>query len=190
MSRHQLRTGLHVQATIQRRAGLAAGVRLRGFWRVECRRPDGSLRWAEDWQNIIVNAGLDYALDAALSGGTPITTWFLGLINGASPTIAAADTMASHAGWTENQNYDEAVRQTWTDGGVSGQSVSNSGSPAVFTINTNGQTIGGAFLTSDSAKGGTTGTLYAAGTFASPKSADDNDTITLTATFTNADDGV
>jgi hypothetical protein len=83
--------------------------------------------------------------------------------------------------------YDEAARQTWTDGGVSSQSVSNSASPATFTISTDGTTVGGLFLTSVSTKGGTTGTLYAAGAFsAGDKSLDDNDTLDVTATFTQA----
>lgn len=146
--------------------------------------------WSVEWTNRIVNVGLNYLLDVSLVGGTQLSSWYLGLINGASPTIAAADTMSSHSGWTENTNYDEATRRAWTPGAVASQSVSNSASPAVFTISTNGQTLGGAFLVSNSTKGGTTGTLYAAGTFSSSKNADDNDTLTLTATFGSADDGV
>jgi hypothetical protein len=68
---------------------------------------------------------------------------------------------------------------------VSGKSVSNSASAAVFTIDTNATTMGGCFLTSVSTKGGTTGTLYAIGAFsAGDKVLDDNDTLTVTATFT------
>lgn len=150
----------------------------------------GTHKWGVEWDNIVTNAGLDYALDVALSGGSQLSTWYVGLVNGASPTFAAGDTMSSHVGWTENQNYDEAARQTWTDGGVSSQSVTNSASTADFTINTDSQTLGGAFLVSDNTKGGTIGTLYAEGDFASDKSADDNDTLSVTATFTSADDGV
>jgi hypothetical protein len=143
-------------------------------------------RWADEIHNIVVNAGLNYILDAGLSGGTPITTWYLGLTDG-TPTVAAGDTSASHAGWVEVTAYDEANRLTWTDGGVSSQSVSNSGSPAVFTISTNSTDVGGAFLISNSTKGGSTGTLYAAGAFsAGDKSLDDGDTLTVTATFTGA----
>ena len=149
----------------------------------------GMIRWNEDWQNIVVNAGLDYLLDIGLSGGTQITAWYLGLVNGATPTFAAGDTMASHAGWVENQDYDEANRATWTDGGVSGQSVDNSASVAQFTMNAS-VTIGGAFLTSDNTKGGVTGTLYAEGHFATDRSVIDNDVLEVTATFTSADDGV
>lgn len=188
--RYQSKLGFHVAAGLTARKQVAAGVQVTGQWEIICRGPDGRVKWREAWQNLVVNAGLDHLLDVALSGATQITTWYVGLINGASPTIAAGDTMASHAGWTENQNYTEATRPAWTDGGVSGQSVDNSASKATFSIDTNSQTIGGAFLVSDSTKGGTTGTLYAAGTFSSAKSADNGDTLEVQATFTSADDGV
>ena len=159
-----------------------------GYWQVTCRKADGSIRWQEEIHNLIVNAGLDYALDAALSGGTQITTWYVGLTDD-SPTIAAGDTASSHAGWAEATGYSESVRQTWTDAGVSSQSVTNSASKASFSINAS-DTIGGAFLISDSTKGGTTGTLYAVGAFSGgDKAVVNTDTLEVTATFTMADDG-
>lgn len=168
--------------------GGKAGIALKGIWRVICRRPDGSIRWVEQAHNLITNEGLNHALDVALSGAAQTTTWYLGLKNAGSP--AAGDTMGSHAGWTENQNYDEAARPQWQEGGASGQSISNSGTPASFSINTNGQTIAGCFLTSDSTKGGTTGTLFSVVDFSSAKSADSGDTLEVTYTVTGADDGV
>jgi hypothetical protein len=42
--------------------------------------------------------------------------------------------------------------------------ITNSSSPAIFTINA-GATIGGAFLISNNTKGGTTGTLFSAADF-------------------------
>ena len=157
-----------------------------GHWTFTARDPQGNIKWQEEIKNIVVNAGLDYLLDIGLSGGAQITTWYLGLTDG-TPTVAAGDTMSSHAGWAEVEAYDEASRVTWSDGGVSGQSVSNSASPATFTIDTNSTTIGGAFLTSVSTKGGTTGTLYAAAAFTlGDKTLDDNDTLDVTATFTQA----
>lgn len=139
--------------------------------------------------NIVVNEGLDAFLDVHLSGGTQITSWFLGLTTG-TPTFAAGDTLASHAGWTEFQDYDEAARVAWTDGGVSGQSVDNSGSVATFTSSSDANTAGGAFLASDNTKGGTTGTLQAGAAFGSDKTLDTGETIDVTATFTSADDSV
>lgn len=139
--------------------------------------------------NIVVNAGLDDLLDVYLSSGTQTTTWYLGL-TADSPTFAAGDTMSSHAGWTEFTDYDEATRVTWSDGGVSSQSVDNSASTATFTSSSNSNSTGGSFLTSDNTKSGTSGTLYAGAAFSSNKAIDSGETIDVTATFTSADDGV
>ena len=103
------------------------GAKLRGRWRVACYRvpegaaiPDGELpqewmQWQDEYENMVVDEGCNYVLSASLAGGTPITTWYLGIMN-ASPTVAATDTMASHAGWTEWTNYSEATRQQWVAG--------------------------------------------------------------------------
>ena len=171
------------------RPGFQGRGRVRGLWSVRCLDRDGRVKWEDAFQNLVVNAGLDHLLDATLSAGTQITTWYVGLTD-SSPTVAAGDTMASHAGWAEDQNYSEAVRQTWSDGGVSSQSVDNSASKATFSMNGT-TTVGGAFLTSNSTKGGTTGTLYAVGAFSEGnRSVVNGDTIEVTATFTMADDGV
>lgn len=164
------------------------GMKLGGRFTVVCKDVDGAERWREDVHNLVTNAGLDYALDAALSGGTPITAWYVGLINDA-PTIAAGDTMASHAGWTEFTAYDEATREAWTEAGVSARTVTNAASVATFTISTNASVIAGAFLTSVNTKSGTTGTLFAAAAFSSDKNADDGDTLEVTYAISAADDG-
>ena len=149
----------------------------------------GGLKWADGFANLVVDAGVNHILDVGLSAGSQTATWYLGLTDG-TPTVAAGDTMASHVGWSEVTAYDEAARQAFSDGGVSGKSLDNAASPATFTISANGTTVGGAFLTDTATKGGATGTLYAAGAFsAGDKSLDDNDTLDVTATYTGADDG-
>ena len=161
---------------------------LNGLWTFEHIR-GGKVIHRETVKNMIVNAGLDYLLDVALSGGSQLSTWYVGLIS-ATPTIAAGNTMGSHAGWTEVTDYSQANRVTWSDGGVSGQSVDNTGSPAAFSINAS-VTVGGAFLTSNNTKGGTTGTLFSATAFASGnRSFINGDTLNVTATYSAADDGV
>jgi hypothetical protein len=174
------------EGAARRLADTLPAAAMKGRWEFVARDANGVEKWRDTIDNIVVNAGLDYLLDAGLSAGTPVTTWYLGLVS-ATPTVAAGDTMSSHAGWTEVTAYSEANRVTWTDGGVSGQSVSNSGSPADFTINADSTDIGGAFLTSSNTKSGTTGTLYAAGAFtAGNKSLDTSDTIEVTFTATAA----
>ena len=97
--------------------------------------------------------------------------------------------MGTHAGWTEVVAYDELVRQTLTLGTASAGSISNTAAKAVFTISANGTDIGGAFVSTGSAKatdsGYNTGVLYGAGAFtAGNKSLDDGDTLTVTITLT------
>lgn len=169
------------------------GARAEGRWKARAWNPvlhpkTGTRKGWEylerEWKNIVVNQGLDDLLDVTLSGGTQDTTWFVGLTDG-TPTVAAADTLASHAGWVEVTAFDETNRQAWTDGGVSGQSVSNTASPATFTINANGTTIGGAFLAGVNT--GTAGRLYAAGAFTGGDIVlNDNAVLEVVATFTTA----
>lgn len=149
---------------------------------VECFDKNGNLKWKDTIKNLVVNEGLDDALDKYFKGSAYTAAHYVGLTDG-TPTVAAADSMATHAGWTEVVAYDEAVRQTLTLGAVSSQSVDNSASKAVFTISTNSTTIGGAFITTNNTKSGTTGTLYGGGAFtAGDKTLDDNDVLNVTVT--------
>ncbi len=117
----------------------------------------GDLIWKAKQFNIIPDGGLEDNLDVYLLNGTQSPTWYVVFAQGTS-TFAAGDTPASHAGWTENQDYDEAVRQTWT-GVRSGQTITNSASPAVVTVTT-GSTFGGAALFNSNTKGGTSGIMF------------------------------
>lgn len=154
-----------------------------GRWVFECRGPDGAKKWtATTPKNLVVDQGLDYLIDAGLSGGSQVSSWYLGLIN-ATPVIASSNTMASHSPWIEVQNYDEAVRPLFIDDGVSSQTVTNSASPAVFTMNAS-VVVGGAFLVSDNVKGGAAGVLYSASAFLEgDQTVGSGDTITLTSSF-------
>jgi hypothetical protein len=158
-------------------------------YHVECWR-DGALLWEDTFDNLVTTAGKNNYLDATLKTGVTSPTFFLGLVTGpgGSNTYAAADTMASHAGWAENTSYSQSTRPAWTPGSVAAGSVDNSASVAVFTINVTGPiVIGGAFLANNSTKGGTTGILMGVGSFtAGDRSVilDDVLNVTCTATIT------
>ena len=175
--------------TCNTKAGEAA--KATGLFEIKCHDKDGNLKWTAESKNLVVNVGLQYMAGSALTSVTQITTWYLGLYGaGASNTPAAGDTMASHAGWTEVTAYSNANRVTATfvtattaDPSV----VTNTASPAVFNINGTA-TVGGAFLTSNNTKGGTTGTLFSAADFGSPgdRSVVNSDTLSVTYTFSLA----
>jgi hypothetical protein len=162
-----------------------------GVYHVECHDKDGNLKWSADTKNLVVNAGLAYMAGTALTSVAQITTWYIGLYGaGASNTPAAGDTMSSHAGWTEVTDYSNATRvaATFVTATTANPSVvTNAASPATFNINGT-TTVGGAFLTSGSAKGGTTGTLFSAADFSAPgdRSVVSGDIISVTYTFSLA----
>ena len=161
--------------------GVKMNMHFGDLFEIECFGPDGKLKWRDTIKNLVVNAGLDDALDKYLKGSAYTAAHYCGLTDG-TPTVAAADTMSSHSGWTEVTGYSEGARQTVTWGTVSSQSVDNSASKASFSINAS-VTVGGAFLATDSTKGGTTGTLYGGGAFTGgDKSLTSGDTLNVTVT--------
>jgi hypothetical protein len=107
----------------------------------------------------VTNVGLNHCLDVVLHAATQVTTWYVGLIVDTSFNgLAPADTMSSHAGWTEGTSYAESTRQSWPVAAASGQLSQNTTALVTFTA-TAAQTIKGIFVCSDSAKSGTAGTL-------------------------------
>lgn len=186
-----------LKVTDQMSSGLIAGTQsgeqatATGVYHVECHDKDGNLKWSADSKNLVVNAGLAYMAGTALTSVAQITTWYIGLYGaGASNTPAAGDTMSSHAGWTEVVPYSNATRvaATFVTATTANPSVvTNAASPATFNINATA-TVGGAFLTSGSAKSGTTGTLFSAADFSSPgdRSVVSGDIISVTYTFSLA----
>jgi hypothetical protein len=178
-------------------SGLIAGTKsseqasATGVYHIECHDKDGNLKWSTDSKNLVVNAGLAYMAGSALTSVTQITTWYIGLYGAAaSNNPAAGDTMSSHAGWTEVTAYSNSTRvaATFATATTANPSVvTNSASPATFNINGT-TTVGGAFLTSGSAKSGTVGTLFSAADFGSPgdRSVVSSDTLSVTYTFSLA----
>ena len=177
-------------------SGLVAGTKntevakATGRFLMECYDKDGILKWSAEESNLVVNVGLQYMAGTALTSTTQITTWYVGLYGaGASNTPAAGDTMSSHAGWTEVTPYTGA-RPTATFAAATNANpsvVTNSASPASFAI-TSTQTVGGAFLVSNSTAGGSTGTLFSAADFQSPgdRAVVSGDTLNVTYTFSLA----
>jgi len=163
----------------------------KGVYKIQCHDKDGNLKWEDVAPNLVVNVGLQDMNAKYFTGSAYTAAWYIGLYGaGASNTPAAGDTMSSHAGWTEVVAYSQATRPACTFGTPTTANPSvatNSASPASFTINAT-TTVGGAFLTSNSTKGGSTGTLYSAADFSSPgdRSVVLNDTLSVTYTLSLA----
>ena len=76
----------------------------KGVYKVQCfEYEDGPLLWEDTFDNVVCTAGKNLALDTILAGSAyTVTGPYMGLISSVSySATAAADTMASHAGWTE-----------------------------------------------------------------------------------------
>lgn len=116
-------------------------------------------------KNGITTVGLNDLLGVAFRNQTQRADWYFGLIDGASaPTLSAADTMSSHAGWSENTDYDESDRNDWNPVQSGNGKIVNTVYPS-FTINDT-IVIAGCFITSSDVKGGTGGILWSTGLFA------------------------
>jgi len=163
----------------------------KGVYHMQCFDKDGNLKWEAECPNLVVNGGLQDMNNKYFLGSAYTAAWYIGLYGaGASNNPAAGDTAASHAGWTEVTPYSQATRPacTFATPTTANPSVAtNSASPAVYSINAT-STVGGAFLISNSTKGGSTGTLYSASDFTSPgdRSVVSGDTLNVTYTLSLA----
>lgn len=185
MSKHQIeRARAHelIVPSLVANAKMIEALNPHFIYRFECLDPSGRLKWVDEFINVVTTVGKNYLLDAGFRGGTPVTTWYLALIDNAGfSAVAAADTAASHAGWAESTAYSNGTRPaaTWS-AAASGQIAPSAAS--AFNINA-AATIKGAGVISNSTKGGTTGTLYSAGAFAANRGVDTGDTLNVSLTL-------
>jgi hypothetical protein len=140
-----------------------------GVYTVQCFDKDGNLKWEETNPNLVVNEGLKFMNDTFFTGSGYTAAWYLGLVTGpgAGNTYAAADTLASHSGWTEYTDY-SGNRGAITLGAATtaDPSVTTNSSPVQFVISGGGGTVAGAFLTNVAT--GTSGTLFSVSNFQAP----------------------
>lgn len=175
-------------SAVSRSGDAQVGVAGGGVFRMQCFDAAGNLKWEAEEHNLVVNVGLQDMNAKYFTGSSYTAAWYIGMYGAAgSNTPAASDTMSSHAGWTEVTDYSQSTRPACSFGSATAADpsvITNSGSPATFSINAT-VTVGGAFLTSDNTKGGTSGILFSASAFASPgdRNVVSGDTVTVTYTF-------
>lgn len=169
--------GMGLQAGLIMNPGFVEAMEAPHFgFKIECVGADGKVKWVEEFRNLVTTAGKNSILSVYFDAATQITTWYLGLKGTGS--AAAADTLASHAGWSEVTPY-AGNRPAITFGTASAGSLA--GSQIAFTINASA-TVAGAFIAS--AASGTAGTLYSAGDFSASRSVVSGDTLNVTPTVT------
>jgi len=195
MSNELSNFGDHSEVTMQSNVANSELVGIAGHYHVVCHDVDGNVKWEESFPNLVNAVGKQLMLDTLLAGSAYTTVGpFLGLISGTG-TFTAADTMTSHAGWTEFVNYQLTVGglvqrgtasfSAATSSGLTPTNVTTKAATAIsYTITGAGGTVGGCFLVTGTGAvvthGSTAGTLYSAGNFAVAKVVTAGDTVSVT----------
>jgi hypothetical protein len=135
-----------------------------------------------EFPNGIVDEGMNHILDTQFTGSAQVSTWYIGLVdNSGFSAFNDADTLASHAGWSETTTYSESNRVTWDEDAASSRSISNT-TTADFSINATGN-LKGIFVSSNNVKStGNTGVLWSTAAFSSVVAHSDGDTLKVTYT--------
>ena len=154
-------------------AGMGENAQAEGVYTFKCFEYEGGpLLWEQTIDNVVCTVGKNLMLQTALTGSAyTVTGPYMGLISSVSYTaVAAADTMASHTGWTEAGSTNAptfAARIAPAFGTASAGAISTS-TPVSFTM-TGAGTLVGAFITYGTGAVttlmSTAGTLLSAGAF-------------------------
>jgi len=178
--------------TVGKQSGSFQGAMGGGTFTLTCYDKDGNIKWQDDAKNLVTNSGLQFMNDRYFTGSTYTAAWYIGLVDNAGFTAyAAGNTMASHAGWSENTSYSGTDRGTATFGTPTTANpsvISNSDSQASYSI-TGTATIRGAFLTTTQDNSTNTGILFSVADFEAPgsRSVVDGDTLNVRYDFSLAD---
>lgn len=151
------------------------------------------IAWEVEIANLVTTEGKNDLLTNYLKGSAYTAAFYVGLVTSTGFTAyAAGDTAAQivtttpsggNNQWQESTAYSNSTRQAWTGGSASAGSIDNSASKAVFNINAT-DTIRGAFMDTNSTKGGTSGKLYGEADFGAARSVLNGDTLNVQVTCT------
>lgn len=181
-----------VAGLVVKNKGFSDGACGGGVFQFTCFDKDGNLKWEDSAKNLVVNTGLQDMNAKYFSGAAYTADWYIGLITGpgAGNTYAAGDTLASHAGWTEDTGYSGGDRAAATFGTATTADpsvIDNSLSVAVFSINAT-TTIAGAFLTNIEDNTDNVGLLFSESNFTGgDRAVVSGDTLNVTYQFSLAD---
>lgn len=171
-------------ASMQMRGGSRDALGVAGYFTAVCRGPDGVEKWREGFHNTVMTLGKDDILNKYLGGSAYTQTIRMGLKG--TGTQLAADTQASHSGWLEVGLINAPVYTGNRKDVVMGPaSAGASVSPGQVFAFTSGGTVAGCFINNggSATKDDTTGVLFSAGDFGTPRTVISGDTITVTYTL-------
>ena len=124
---------------------------------------------------LVTLEGITYLLDAGVSNGTAIGTWYVSPFSGNYTPVSGLTAATYPTDATEFTSY-TGNRKTYVDGGVSAGAMDNSASKASFAI-TGSATLYGAALLSVATKSSTGGKCLAAANFSPTRAVVNTDTL-------------
>jgi hypothetical protein len=163
---------------------VSGGLRFGGVWNFEIVR-DGKVIDSFEEKNLVVDEGINHALNVELDALTQITQWYIAPYEAnysPVPSVTAATIVAAAVECTA---YDEATRQLFNCAAATSKVITNIANKATFTINAT-KTIYGMFLASNPVKSSGTGTLFAAVKFSAARALQDDDQLLVTYSLTGA----
>lgn len=159
-------------SSLIRSSGHVEKAEAHGHYDVVCRDALGNIKWQDTIDNVVCTLGKNLALDAYLAGAAyTVTGPYMGLVSSVSwSAVAAADTMASHAGWeeagiTNAPTYTLRKTCAWAAASAGAKALS---AALAFTM-TGAGTVKGCFIVLGTGAvatvDNTSGTLYSVGVF-------------------------
>jgi hypothetical protein len=186
MSTEKSKSSEKISADVVRKEGFVEGLSSGGVFTITCIDKNGHEKWVNIAPNLVVNTGLQSMNTQFFTGSAYTAAWYIGLVNGtsATTTFSGGDTLATHAGWTENTDY-VGNRKAASFGAATladPSNINNSASAASFTMNASAN-IAGAFLANVAS--GTSGLLFSAADFQAPgdRSVVSGDVLNITYSF-------
>lgn len=155
-----------------------AKMEVQGRYDFVLKRADGTVEQWSDY-NIVTNEGINKLLNVGAGLASQIANWYVGVFEGVYTPVAGDTAATFPASATETTAYAEAARPGWSPVASTAKSLTNATAKATFTF-TAAKTIQGAFVSSVSTKGATTGTLLSAANFSAAKSVGLGDQLQVT----------
>lgn len=142
----------------------------KNIWKFKCYYSTGELKWEEIIPNIVVDEGLNHALDILFLSGTQYADWYVALFNTDSTPANTWDYAGINTDQTEFTSYDETARPQWNPASIVGLSLTDD---VTFTASTGvNTTLYGAYLVNVSTKGDSSspaGIMWCATRFNTPR---------------------
>jgi hypothetical protein len=143
-------------------------------------RKSGIIEAIPLFNNGITIPGINDILNVYFNGGTQKTSWYALLISDTSySALSDNDTMGSHGGWTEQTNYNLGTRPEIPFDNAAATIITHA-TEFSYTFSADNSVVKGIGVTSNSTKGGTTGTLWSTALFSDgDRTFDEDDVLDL-----------